>query len=135
MGKQLTWSEQAELAVDQQWGKLRTLQKKLKAEERSRRDNLRLIWGIGKKKQKALHKIGIYTFEQLAITPVSDFDVLVARSGGDFNLANQPTWPKQARLAASGDWRALRGYQQVLARTYQDPSDRMNRPNQNQTPQ
>ena len=135
LANQSTWSEQAELAVNQQWGKLRALQKKLKAEERGRRDDLRLIWGIGKKKQMALYRVGIYTFEQLATTPISDFDVLVAKGSGVFNLANQPTWPVQARLASGGDWRALRGYQQVLARTYQALSDRMNRPNQDQTPQ
>ncbi len=130
LANQSTWPEQAQLAVDQQWGKLRALQRKLKAENRARGDNLRLIRGIGKKKQKSLYKVGIYTFEQLAITPVSDLDVLAAENSSNFNLANQSTWTKQARLAASGDWGALRGYQQVLIQTRRDPSDRMIRSKQ-----
>lgn len=114
LANQSSWSQQARLAAELQWDKLRDVQKKLKAEDRIRHDDLRVIFGIGKKKQKALHRLGIYTFEQLATTPPSDFDALIAQGKDHFNLSNQATWSKQARLAVGGDWRAFFEYQQTL---------------------
>jgi predicted flap endonuclease-1-like 5' DNA nuclease len=114
LANQSTWSQQAQLAAEQQWDELRDMQKKLKAEDRVPHDDLRVIYGIGKKKRKALHRLGIYTFEHLATTPPSDFEALLAQGKDHFNLSNQATWSKQARMAVGGDWRALFAYQQTL---------------------
>ena len=114
LANQSNWPQQARLATEQQWDALLNLQKKLKAEDRTQHDDLRVILGIGKKKQKALHRMGIYTLDQLATTPPSDFDALITQGKYHFNLCNQATWSKQARLAVGRDWRALFAYQQTL---------------------
>jgi predicted flap endonuclease-1-like 5' DNA nuclease len=77
-------------------------------------DNLRRIEGIGPKTCDLLEEHGIKTFMQLAETPVDRLRAILEEGGGRFRMADPATWPKQAQLAAEGDWDALAAMQSEL---------------------
>jgi len=75
-------------------------------------DDLTRIAGIGPKISNVLQAAGITTYAQLAATKVDRLGQILDESG--VRLADPGTWPEQARLAAAGDWDALRGLQGQL---------------------
>jgi NADH-quinone oxidoreductase subunit I len=78
-------------------------------------DDLTRIEGIGPKISKALQDAGIKTFAQLADTGVDRIKEILEKADPNLlRLADPATWPKQARLAASGKWDALKTYQDRL---------------------
>ena len=76
-------------------------------------DDLKHIEGIGPKISSVLQEAGITTFAQLAATDVSRLSQILAKAGLA-TLANPDTWPRQAKLAASGKWEALQRWQEKL---------------------
>lgn len=74
-------------------------------------DNLKCIEGIGPKTEGLLNLAGITSFEALAtLTPDEIKEILrAAKSRGV-----PTTWPKQAKLAASKNWEALKDLQKEL---------------------
>ena len=75
-------------------------------------DDLKLIEGIGPKISSLLNAAGIYTFAQLAATPVADLQAILDKAG--LRLGNPATWPEQAALAAKGDLTGLQALQDTL---------------------
>jgi len=75
-------------------------------------DDLTRIAGIGPKISNVLQDAGITTYAQLAVTDADRLGRILDESG--IRLADPGTWPEQARLAAAGDWDALRGLQGQL---------------------
>jgi predicted flap endonuclease-1-like 5' DNA nuclease len=75
-------------------------------------DNLERIEGIGPKISAVLQAAGITTFAQLAATDVSRLKQILGDAG--LTLADPSTWPKQAELAAAGDWKTLEALQDEL---------------------
>jgi predicted flap endonuclease-1-like 5' DNA nuclease len=75
-------------------------------------DDLKRIEGIGPKISNVLQDAGITTYAQLAATDVHRLRQILDESG--IRLANPDTWPEQARLAAAGDWDALKRLQSQL---------------------
>jgi len=75
-------------------------------------DDLTRIAGIGPKISSVLQDVGIMTYSQLADSDVDRLRQILDESG--IRLANPDTWPEQARLAAAGDWDALKGLQGQL---------------------
>jgi predicted flap endonuclease-1-like 5' DNA nuclease len=75
-------------------------------------DDLTRIAGIGPKISNVLQGAGIATYAQLAATDVDRLRQILDESG--IRLANPDTWPEQARLAAAGDWDALKRLQGQL---------------------
>jgi predicted flap endonuclease-1-like 5' DNA nuclease len=75
-------------------------------------DDLKRIEGIGPKISNVLQDAGITTYAQLAATDVHRLRQILDESG--IRLANPDTWPEQARLAAAGDWDALKRLQGQL---------------------
>lgn len=67
-------------------------------------DDLTRIEGIGPMIAELLQANGIRTFAQLATTPVSRINALLAERR---LRADPATWAEQARLAASGQWDEL----------------------------
>jgi len=62
-----------------------------------------------------LQKAGVKTFAQLADTKVERIkEILKEADPNLLRLADPTTWPKQARLAASGKWEALEKLQDRL---------------------
>ena len=78
------------------------------------KDKLRKIEGIGPKIEQLFHDNGIYTFRDLAESPVSVLKHVLKEGGARFRLANPGSWPRQAQLAADGDWEALKKLQDEL---------------------
>lgn len=79
-----------------------------------RPDDLTQIEGIGPKVQELLNKEDIRTFRRLATTEVSDIKHILARAGEQFRMYDPSTWPRQAKLAANGQWEDLAKLQRRL---------------------
>ncbi|HNT53258.1 MAG TPA: hypothetical protein PKG95_01015 [Anaerolineaceae bacterium] len=75
-------------------------------------DDLTAIEGIGPKTAAVLVAMGITRYQTLAAANPVDLK-LVLRSAG-LNFGDPTTWPEQARLAAAGEWTALKSYQDTL---------------------
>jgi predicted flap endonuclease-1-like 5' DNA nuclease len=75
-------------------------------------DDLKLIEGIGPKISSLLNAAGIFTFAQLANTPVADLQAVLDKAG--LRLGDPATWPEQAALAAKGDLVGLQALQDSL---------------------
>lgn len=76
-------------------------------------DDLQVIEGIGPKMDSALRAAGITTFEKLAQATEAEIKAAIEAAGLRF-APSAPTWPKQAALAARGDWDGLDKYQSEL---------------------
>jgi len=83
--------------------------------DRSRKDDLTLIEGIGPRVEELLNESGITTFEELAERDIENIQSLLNEK--NLQYKNPKTWPLQARLAniasASGkkeDWDVFRAY-------------------------
>lgn len=71
-------------------------------------DNLQKIKGIDSAIEALLNESGIRTFEDLADTTKGQLTIILNKSRKDkLKHANPSSWPKQARLAANGDWDEL----------------------------
>lgn len=76
-------------------------------------DDLTKVKGIGPVINRALNGAGIFTFGQLADTPVERLSEIL--ESAEISNFNEPdTWPQQARLAADGAWSALETLQNKL---------------------
>ncbi len=81
--------------------------------EPTKPDDLKKIEGIGPKIESVLNAAGITTYTQLANTSVADLDKIVRQDAG-ITIAHPATWPKQAQMAADGEWDKLATYQDEL---------------------
>lgn len=77
-------------------------------------DDLTKIEGVGKKIAVLLNKENIKTFKALSKCSIKKLQLILDTAGSKFNVHDPATWPKQAKLAASGDWDALAKWQEVL---------------------
>lgn len=78
-------------------------------------DNLEIIEGIGPTFANVLRAAGITTFAQLAETDEERIRQILQESSPHLlRLARTSTWSEQARLAAKGEWEALKRWQAEL---------------------
>lgn len=70
-------------------------------------DDLRKMEGIGKKIASLLNKAGIVTYKDLAKSTIKNLNRLLEEAGNEYKMHNPGSWPKQAKLAASGKWEEL----------------------------
>ena len=77
-------------------------------------DDLKKVEGIGPKIEKLCNGIGIWTFAQLAETPVETLQKMLDEAGPAYRISDPATWSKQAGLAAEGKWEELKEYQDFL---------------------
>lgn len=70
-------------------------------------DDLAKIEGVGPKISVLLKENGISTFEDLANAKAKDLKNILDAAGSKFQVHNPTSWPKQAKLAAKGDWDKL----------------------------
>jgi predicted flap endonuclease-1-like 5' DNA nuclease len=75
-------------------------------------DDLKKLEGIGPKVAGLLNENGINTFAQLAETSVEKLDEIL--DANNLHMMHPGSWPKQAKLAAAGDWEALEKLQEEL---------------------
>lgn len=88
-------------------------ERKAEPEERVEADDLTRIEGIGPKVSKTLNAAGITTFEALSKATVEDIEKILTDAG--LKMMDATTWPRQAELAAQGDWEALDKLQKNLS--------------------
>lgn len=80
----------------------------------SNKDNLKKIEGIGPKIEELLNAANILTFEDLANTEASAIKTILDNAGSNFKTHDPTTWPKQADMAAKGQWDELKTWQDAL---------------------
>ena len=84
-----------------------------KPEKVAEADDLTKIEGIGPKVSKTLIAAGISTFEALSSATVEEIQKVLTDAG--LKMMDATTWPQQAKLAAKGDWDALKTLQDNLS--------------------
>ncbi len=82
--------------------------------QQPRPQDLQLVEGIGPKIAALLIENNVNDLGQLAVTPVERLREILAGAGRRFRLADPGTWPRQAQLAAAGEWAALTQMQTAL---------------------
>ncbi len=132
-----SWSRQAQLAASGEWMALSALQKELdggvatgsgttsnaKVDKmlikmglirKYVENDLKVVEGIGPKIEQLLNKAGITTWRRLATSSKETIQQILSDAGSRYKLADPSTWPKQAQLAADGEWDKLEEYQDYL---------------------
>ena len=97
----------------------------LSARAKTMQDDLSTLDGIGPKVSAILRLAGITSFSRLATTDIDKIrETLEAENPNLLRLTDPSTWPEQARMAAEGDWEALKALQNDLknARRNKKPS-------------
>lgn len=77
-------------------------------------DDLKKIEGIGPKIAELITNAGYGTFEALSKTSVENISAILAAAGSRYTMHNPGTWPKQAEMAAAGQWDELKAWQDEL---------------------
>ncbi|MEL7020346.1 MAG: helix-hairpin-helix domain-containing protein, partial [Bacteroidota bacterium] len=77
-------------------------------------DDLTKVEGIGPKIAEALNGAGIRTYAALASQTPTQIKTIITTANSAFNNRNPQTWPKQAAMAANGQWDELKKWQDVL---------------------
>lgn len=67
-------------------------------------DDLTKIEGIGKKIKELLAAEEIITYAQLSKQSAKKLKAILEAAGNKFSMHNPTSWPKQAKLAATGNW-------------------------------
>lgn len=79
-----------------------------------KKDDLKKIEGVGPKIAQILQDNGILTFEDLGKAKVTSLRKFLAEAGPRYKMHQPGTWPKQAKLAAKGQWEKLAKLQDEL---------------------
>lgn len=89
-------------------------EKKAAPKKAAKKDDLTKVEGLGPKSAEALTAAGINTFAKLAkLTPEKIVAILTEASSTLSHIAPD-TWPKQAQMAADGNWEELEKWQDEL---------------------
>lgn len=75
-------------------------------------NNLQIVEGIGPKVEALLHENGIRSWEDLERKSSDEIKTVLAGAG--LSMMNPDSWPRQAQLAALGDWDTLAALQHTL---------------------
>ena len=73
-----------------------------------KRDDLKLIEGIGPKMEEALRNNGIRTFAKISKTTPEKLKSVLVKANPRYAMAATDSWPKQAKLAAEGQFAKLK---------------------------
>ena len=73
------------------------------------------VEGIGPKIQSLLNKSGIKTYGELSAMSAKKIKLILSNAGNRFSIHDPKTWPKQAKLAAQGNWDKLMAWQDELS--------------------
>lgn len=122
------WLEQARLASGGKVDDLIKLQKldgvsklenmmyqgKKSGFSRYKKNDLKIVEGIGPKIEVLLNNAGIVTWQQLSKTEVSAIKAILHAAGTRYRLAAPESWSLQARLANNEEWSKLKQVQEKL---------------------
>lgn len=76
-------------------------------------DDLTKIEGINKKIEALLTKENISTYKDLGKATIKKLQLILDGAGSKFSVYNPATWPKQAKLAATGKWEELNQWKEA----------------------
>lgn len=79
-----------------------------------KKNDLRIIEGIGPKISSLLIDADIDTWKKLSETSVEKLKEVLAGGGKRFKIHDPSTWPQQAEFATQGNWKKLKEYQDYL---------------------
>lgn len=82
--------------------------------QKTKRDDLKKIEGIGPKIEQLLNTAGILNWKKLAKSKPEKLRTILAEAGNRYKMHNPTSWPEQAALAASGEWDKLKTFQDFL---------------------
>ncbi|WP_437372489.1 helix-hairpin-helix domain-containing protein [Maribacter litoralis] len=85
-----------------------------KTVSKAKKDDLKKIEGIGPKIAAILTEKGYGTFSALSKASVKSLESILKAAGPRYSMHKPGSWPKQAKLAASGDWDKLKTLQDKL---------------------
>lgn len=80
----------------------------------SKKDDLKIVEGIGPKIEELCNTAGIYTFADLAATSAARIKEILDEAGTRFQMHDPTTWPEQSALARDGKWDELKKWQDEL---------------------
>lgn len=78
------------------------------------KDDLTKIEGIGPKIKGLINNDGIWSFHQLAISPIQRLQKILDNAGPAYRIHNPRTWAAQSKLADEGHWGELKIWQDFL---------------------
>lgn len=81
-----------------------------------KRDDLKIIEGIGPKMEEALRNGGVKTFNKMSKTTSEKLKAILLKANTRFGIAATESWPEQARLASNGEFDKLKELQDSLNR-------------------
>lgn len=84
------------------------------APKAQKKDDLKIVEGIGPKIEELCHDAGIYTFADLAASNYDTLKGILDNAGPRFQMHDPTTWPDQAALARDGKWDQLKAWQDEL---------------------
>lgn len=84
------------------------------AQKPKKKDDLKVVEGIGPKIEGLCHNAGIYTFADLAKASADTLKGILTEAGSRFQMHDPTTWPDQAALARDGKWDELKTWQDEL---------------------
>ncbi|WP_255068153.1 hypothetical protein [Lacihabitans sp. LS3-19] len=84
------------------------------APKASKKDDLKIVEGIGPKIEELCNNAGIYTFAELADTTAEKLKAILDAAGSRFQMHDPTTWPAQSALARDGKWDELKKWQDEL---------------------
>jgi large subunit ribosomal protein L27 len=84
------------------------------AEAPSKKDNLKIVEGIGPKIETLLNDAGIYTFAELSQADPEKIREILEAAGPRYRIHDPATWPQQAGMAAEGRMDELKEWQDQL---------------------
>lgn len=82
--------------------------------KRVKQDDLTFVEGIGPKIAELFHNQGIKTWADLAVCSEERCREVLKSGGERFAIHVPTTWPRQAKMAAEGEWQALFDWQEKL---------------------
>lgn len=84
------------------------------ATDPNKKDDLKMIEGIGPKIEILMNQAGIYSFAGLANATPAQLKAILDKAGSTYQVHDPATWPAQAMLARDGLWNQLKNWQEHL---------------------
>jgi predicted flap endonuclease-1-like 5' DNA nuclease/predicted nucleic acid-binding Zn-ribbon protein len=102
------------LSLNPSWDWIQASRQILGWNQGDKKDDLKIVEGIGPKIEQLLFAESIFTFKQLAATTPERIKAILKAAGPRYRIHNPTTWPGQADMAAKGEWERLKQYQDYL---------------------
>ncbi len=79
-----------------------------------KKDDLKIVEGIGPKIEGLLNEAGITDWQALASADLEKIQEILDAAGPQYRIHDPATWANQAKLAVEGNWEELEAYQDRL---------------------